>query len=250
MKKLLSFDFKLKLYWIWLHIITFAILILYFDITGLIISYIVYLIIKGVGSEIGAHRYFTHKSFNTTKFKEYILVLLQTFAGEGSILSFVGIHRLHHAFADTAKDPHSPIYKPWYKVIFLLDPPNIPIRIVSDCIRIPIVKLQHQYYFHIHALLLLIVFYSPWVYVYFITLPIIFSVYTNGLINYFLHKIGDTVPGTNARNHKYFNIFLYGAGFHANHHLSPNNYRYNNNPWLDPIGEIIYRFFYKIQQTR
>lgn len=239
----LSFDNKLKLYWVFIHIFSLIGLIFYFDIVGLVVSYLIYLIIKGIGSEIGAHRYFTHKSFKTTKFKENLLIVLQTFAGEGSILSFVGIHRLHHAFADTDKDPHSPIYKPWYKVIFLLDPPIIPVNIVKDCIRNPFVKTQHQYYFYIHSLLLILLFFSPWIYIYFVVLPILFSIYTNGFINYFLHKYGSRVRGTNARNHCYFNLFLYGAGYHGNHHVSPSDYRYSKSPWLDPIGEVIDRLF-------
>lgn len=247
MNKIFSFDFKLKLYWIWLHLITLYCLLISFDIVGIVLSYIIYLLVKGLGSEIGAHRYFTHKSFNTTKFKQNLLIGLQTFAGEGSILSFVGIHRLHHAFADTDKDPHSPIYKPWYKVIFLLDPPNIPVNIVRDCIKNPIIKLQHQYYFHLQAITIIFLFLSPWIYLYCIAIPMLLSIYTNGFINYYLHRHGTKVKGTNARNHKYCNILLYGAGYHGNHHVNPNDYRYNNNAWLDPIGEIIYRWF--LQKT-
>lgn len=246
----LSFDFKLKVYWIFIHIFSAIGLIFYFNFVGLLISYAIYLIIKGIGSEVGAHRYFTHKSFKTTKIKENILIFLQTLTGEGSVLSFVGIHRLHHAFADTDKDPHSPIYKPWYKVIFLLDPPIIPVNIVRDCIRNPIIKFQHKYYFYIHSSLLLLLFYSPWVYIYFFVIPMLLSVYTNGFINYYLHKFGTKVKGTNARNHNYLNLILYGAGYHGNHHVNPSNYRYNSNPWLDPIGEVIYRFFYNKQDTK
>lgn len=239
--KSLTFDNKLKLYWFILHVISIVGLFRYFDFVGLLISYILYLLIKGVGSEIGAHRYFTHKSFETTKFKEKVLIFLQTFAGEGSMISFVGLHRLHHSFSDTERDPHSPIFSPWYRVFYLLNPPHIPVNIVKDCFRNPYIKFQHTYYFHIHAILLLLLFISPWLYLYLVALPILLSVYTNGFINYFLH--GRTNGVASAINSKYLNIFLFGAGYHLNHHLYPKNYRYNENPLKDPIGEIIHRVF-------
>jgi stearoyl-CoA desaturase (Delta-9 desaturase) len=59
------------------------------------------------------HRYAAHKMFTMNKSWEKVFYIL-TYLFQGS--SFLSpkaygiMHRLHHAYADTAKDPHSPAY--------------------------------------------------------------------------------------------------------------------------------------------
>jgi stearoyl-CoA desaturase (delta-9 desaturase) len=211
----------------------------------LLIGYIWYVVVKGVGSEIGAHRYFTHRSFETTSTKSAILTWIQTLCGEGSVMTFVGIHRLHHSFSDTEKDPHSPLYYRWWEVVFFITKIDIPVNIVRDCLRNTHVRLQHHYYFKIHLVLLAIGVFFPVEYAYLVALPILLSVYTNGVINTVLHLHGEQHGEDSARNNRVLNTVLYGAGYHANHHSDAKNYRYNDNPLLDPIGEVIYRVFKK-----
>ncbi|MCP4521903.1 MAG: acyl-CoA desaturase [Cytophagales bacterium] len=59
------------------------------------------------------HRYAAHKAFTMSKGWEKVFYVL-TFIFQGSnYLSAYGygvMHRMHHAFADTEKDPHSPKY--------------------------------------------------------------------------------------------------------------------------------------------
>jgi stearoyl-CoA desaturase (delta-9 desaturase) len=241
----MTFDIKLKALWIISHVVTFYVIYEHFSLFWLITGYIWYVIIKGIGSEIGAHRYFTHKSFDTTDKKAALLTWLQTLCGEGSVLTFVGIHRLHHSFSDTDKDPHSPLFNPWYKVLFFIKKIYIPIALVKDCLRNKHVKLQHQYYFKIHGLLLMLGIFFPVYYGYLVAMPILLSIYTNGIINIFLHLYGEKITGSNARNNRGLNIILYGAGYHANHHNDPKNYRYHESTWIDPVGGLIHKVFKK-----
>ena len=57
------------------------------------------------------HRYAAHQVFTMSKFTEKVCFFL-TWVFQGSnYLSAYGygvMHRLHHAYADTEKDPHSP----------------------------------------------------------------------------------------------------------------------------------------------
>ena len=240
----MTFDIKLKLLWIISHILVLYMLIAHFSIIWLIIGYIWYVIIKGIGSEIGAHRYFTHKSFDTSSKKAACLTWLQTLCGEGSVMTFVGIHRLHHSFSDTVNDPHSPLFSPWYKVLFFIKQINIPFALVKDCLKNKHVKLQHQYYFKIHFILILLGVFFPFYYSYLVALPIVLSIYTNGVINILLlHQYGEKLPNSNARNNNALNLVLYGAGYHANHHENSKNYRYHDSPLVDPIGGLIHRIF-------
>lgn len=62
----------------------------------------------GLGITIGFHRYFAHKSFETNRVVQAILIVLGSMAVEGSMLRWVSVHRSHHQHSDKADDPHSP----------------------------------------------------------------------------------------------------------------------------------------------
>lgn len=62
-----------------------------------------------LGIGIGYHRLLTHRGFKTSRFVEYILSILGTLTVQSGPLTWVTTHRIHHAFTETDKDPHSPI---------------------------------------------------------------------------------------------------------------------------------------------
>ncbi len=59
----------------------------------------------GVGITLGYHRLITHRSFQTPKWIEYILLFCGTLACQ-SPLEWVAKHRMHHQYSDTDQDPH------------------------------------------------------------------------------------------------------------------------------------------------
>lgn len=59
------------------------------------------------------HRYAAHAAFSMSKFNEKVFFILTWIFQGSNYLSAYGygvMHRMHHAFADTEKDPHSPKY--------------------------------------------------------------------------------------------------------------------------------------------
>jgi fatty-acid desaturase len=62
-----------------------------------------------LGIGLGFHRLLTHRGFKTPKWLEYLLTFCGTIALQSGAISWVTTHRLHHAFTETDKDPHSPI---------------------------------------------------------------------------------------------------------------------------------------------
>jgi stearoyl-CoA desaturase (delta-9 desaturase) len=68
---------------------------------------LMYLLTMG-GMTIGLHRYFAHKCFQTGPRMRLLLAVLGSMASQGPLLSWVTIHRKHHAFSDRPGDPHSP----------------------------------------------------------------------------------------------------------------------------------------------
>lgn len=65
-------------------------------------------VITALGVEAGLHRYFTHRSFDASEPVKLFLGVTGSMAAQGPIVFWVANHRLHHAFADTDRDPHSP----------------------------------------------------------------------------------------------------------------------------------------------
>jgi stearoyl-CoA desaturase (Delta-9 desaturase) len=73
-----------------------------------VIVFAIMYLATGLGITVGFHRYFTHRSFKTSKPIRAVLAALGSIAIEGPIISWVADHRKHHTFADQEGDPHSP----------------------------------------------------------------------------------------------------------------------------------------------
>ncbi len=73
-----------------------------------VVLFLVMFVITSLGVEAGLHRYFTHKSFEASEPVKLFLGVAGSMAAQGPIIFWVANHRLHHAFADTDRDPHSP----------------------------------------------------------------------------------------------------------------------------------------------
>ena len=59
------------------------------------------------------HRYASHKAFTMNEFTEKVFFVLTWIFQGSNYLSPFGygtMHRMHHAYADTENDPHSPKY--------------------------------------------------------------------------------------------------------------------------------------------
>jgi stearoyl-CoA desaturase (delta-9 desaturase) len=89
------------------------------------------------GIEVGFHRYFAHRTFETTRPVRALLLILGSMAGQGSALLWSALHRVHHAHTDEPGDPHSPWLGRhgawdklcgffWAQFLWYLDVPAIP----------------------------------------------------------------------------------------------------------------------------
>ena len=73
-----------------------------------VVLFAVMYLITALGVEAGLHRYFTHRSFEASEPVKVFLGVAGSMAAQGPVIFWVANHRLHHAFADTDRDPHSP----------------------------------------------------------------------------------------------------------------------------------------------
>jgi stearoyl-CoA desaturase (delta-9 desaturase) len=61
-----------------------------------------------LGINIGYHRLLTHRGFACPRWLERTLSILGVCCWQGSPLSWVAVHRMHHQHSDEPTDPHSP----------------------------------------------------------------------------------------------------------------------------------------------
>jgi stearoyl-CoA desaturase (delta-9 desaturase) len=81
---------------------------------GLLILAVTY-VVRFLGISIGYHRYFSHRSFQTTRVMQFVLGLWATLGLQRGVLWWAQTHREHHRHADTEKDLHSPTRQGfWY----------------------------------------------------------------------------------------------------------------------------------------
>jgi stearoyl-CoA desaturase (delta-9 desaturase) len=57
------------------------------------------------------HRYFAHRTFQTSRFMQFLFALLGASAAQRGPLWWAANHREHHRTSDTPADPHSPIQR-------------------------------------------------------------------------------------------------------------------------------------------
>jgi len=109
-------------------------------------GYIIYWIAAAIGITWGYHRYFAHKQYNTNVVMEIIMLYLGLLCGGRSVLTWSAVHRMHHTYADTDKDPHSPKNHPWYAILFSTwRVKHIPRNFINDLLRNPRVMFFHRY---------------------------------------------------------------------------------------------------------
>jgi stearoyl-CoA desaturase (Delta-9 desaturase) len=78
-----------------------------FRLTDLVLFIALY-VLTGLGTTVGYHRYFTHRSFETVAAVKAVLAILGAMTLQGPLTQWVTDHRKHHARSDREGDPHSP----------------------------------------------------------------------------------------------------------------------------------------------
>src|SRR6185295_10027087 len=56
----------------------------------------------------GYHRYFSHRSYSTSRLFQFVLAFLAQSSAQKSVLWWAAKHRHHHLHSDSEQDAHSP----------------------------------------------------------------------------------------------------------------------------------------------
>ncbi|XP_012140350.1 (11Z)-hexadec-11-enoyl-CoA conjugase-like [Megachile rotundata] len=161
-------DFNYKHKYLWTHILVHSVLqigwiisiyvtIYHSKLATFIWGFTVAFIAGNVGISIGAHRYYTHRSFKQTfPFKIFVL-LVQVMAGQNSMFVWVRDHRIHHRYADTDVDPHNSTRGLFFSHIGWMMAKKHPLVIkkqkemnFDDLLEDKLLMLQYKYFLHIY----------------------------------------------------------------------------------------------------
>ena len=208
------------------------------------ICLLVYFFTGCVGMSVTYHRGLSHRSWTMPKFFEYFGTLCATVGLTGSAISWVAIHRKHHRFTDTPKDPHSPIHKGFFFCQWLSMFIPVEIRYIPDLLKNPFYKFQHNYYFVmplIYGSVLLAI--KPFLVISAFLAPAAILWNAGSFIVTLSHLWGgkSSMQKDNSRNNWLLALFIWGEGWHDNHHDQPDSPRFAKYWWQwDPGYYIIF----------
>lgn len=212
------------------------------------------------------HRYAAHGAFKMSKgMEKAFFVLTWIFQGSNylSAYSYGIMHRLHHAYADTEKDPHSPKYDDnLFKMMWRTK--EIYSNILAGDLKVEerfTKNVPEWKSFDIFAsswgsrlawgvlyTLVYIVFAPHWLFFFLLPVHYLMSPIHGVIINWFAHKYGyrNFEVGDTSRNLLPLDFLMLGESYHNNHHKHGGRANFGFR-WfeIDPIYYVIL-FFSKL----
>jgi stearoyl-CoA desaturase (delta-9 desaturase) len=196
----------------------------------------------------GYHRYFSHRSYSTSRAFQFVLALLSQSTAQKSVLWWAAKHRHHHLHSDTERDVHSPRQKGfWYSHvgwIFARRHARTDLVKIADFARFPELMWLHRYELVPAIALgvlcwliegwpgLVVGFFWSTVLVYHATFCINSLAHVRGRKRY--------VTGDDSRNNWLLALLTMGEGWHNNHHACQSSVRQGFRWWeIDPTFYIL-----------
>ncbi|MEX1025105.1 MAG: acyl-CoA desaturase [Planctomycetota bacterium] len=192
------------------------------------------------------HRYFSHKSFRTSRPMQFVMAVLGNISGQRGPLWWSAHHRHHHKASDEADDVHSPVSNTlwWSHVGWILAPRNFPTHkhLVPDWMKFPELRFLDRFDmlmptalgFGTFFLGMALEAWAPslgtngwqllvWGFV-ISTIALYHGTFT---INSLAHRWGKRRFETSdhSRNNLWLALITGGEGWHNNHHHYPNSVR-------------------------
>jgi stearoyl-CoA desaturase (Delta-9 desaturase) len=206
------------------------------------------------------HRYAAHKMFEMSKFWEKMFYIFTYITQGSSYLSpyaYGVMHRMHHAYADTEKDPHSPKYdKNLFSMMWRTKGEYTDVFDKKDTIEerftqgVPqwssFEKMAHNWVSRLLWIVAYTLFYiyfahAWWVFL-FLPMHFLMGPLHGVIINWFAHKYGYrhySVSDT-SMNLLPFDFLMFGEGYHNNHHKNSKRANFGVKWYeLDPAYPII-----------
>ena len=186
-------------------------------------------VIRMFGITAGFHRYFSHRSFKTSRVFQFVLAFLGQSSAQRGVLWWAAKHRYHHKHSDTEQDVHSPAQHGfWFSHvlwIFSKRGRTVDYSTIKDFQKYPelvwLEKWERVPPFVLGVLVWAVAGWSGLVVGFFVSTVLLF--HGTFTINSLSHVFGKQpyVTGDDSRNNLFLAIITLGEGWHNNHHHFP-----------------------------
>ena len=187
----------------------------------------------------GYHRYFSHRSFTTSRAFQFILACLAQSTTQKSVLWWAAKHRHHHLHSDTENDVHSPSQRGFLYShvgwIFAKQHDTTDLTKIPDLTRYPELMLLHRFELApavvMGACAFLVGGWSGLVVGFLWSTVLLY--HATFFINSMAHVIGSKryVTGDDSRNNWLLALVTFGEGWHNNHHAFQSSVRQGFRWW-------------------
>ena len=193
--------------------------------TSVVLAITLY-VVRMFGVTAGYHRFFSHRSFKTSRAGQFLFAVLAMSSTQKSVLWWAALHRHHHRHSDTEQDVHSPVHRSFFysHVGWIFDKKHNATQLheVPDLAKYPELMFldRHQL---VPAIVLAVACFLidglPGLLIGFF-LSTVFLYHGTFFINSLAHVHGNQryVTGDDSRNNWWLAVITLGEGWHNNHH--------------------------------
>ena len=186
-------------------------------------------VIRMFGITAGFHRYFSHRSFKTSRGFQFLLAFLGQSSAQRGVLWWAATHRYHHKHSDTERDVHSPVQHGfWYSHVLWIFSKHgraADYSLVKDFQKYPelfwLEKWERLPPILLGVFVWAVAGWSGLFVGFFLSTVLLF--HGTFTINSLSHVFGKQpyVTGDSSRNNLFLAIITLGEGWHNNHHHFP-----------------------------
>lgn len=231
-----------------IHIISFSIFFHDFTWWHILLTFIMWTIIDGLGVELCFHRILSHGALKVSKTTEYILSYFGCLGGQWSPLWWASLHKYHHAYSDTEKDIHSPLNGGWFNSFYgwYVSPERANVPLDRNMIKDNVQSFMHRHYKIIFwgTLFNVLILFGPVIALFGLVYPAMLSFYRVNAVNTFCHKtrLGLKSYTTKDTSHDLpiLGIFSWGLGLHNTHHRFPTDLFFDKHVGFDPMRILLF----------
>lgn len=179
------------------------------------------------------HRYFSHKTFRTSRALQFVFAVLGASAVQRGPLWWASQHRHHHAHSDGPEDAHSPRQRGflWAHSGWFMARENFATRerLIRDFAKYPELRFLDRYDALVPFLLaaLLYALGGAQLLVWGFCISTVVLAHATFTVNSLAHTLGSRRYATRdtSRNNWWLALLTFGEGWHNNHHHYPGSAR-------------------------
>jgi stearoyl-CoA desaturase (Delta-9 desaturase) len=227
-----------------------------------LITFAVLYLVRGLGITAGYHRYFSHRSYKTSRIFQFVLACIGASAVQQGPLWWAAHHRHHHKYSDTERDVHSPVRQGflWSHMGWITSPEHqqTNYKTVADFAKYRELRWLNKFHLLPPAVLgLALWLFGSWlnqrfpqlhtsglqllIWCFFFNTVLLF--HSTFAINSLTHLFGRKrfPTGDESRNSLLIALMTLGEGWHNNHHYFPASERQGFYWWeIDLTHYVLY----------